>query len=76
VAAAQEKAKMYAAAAGVHLRAVVAIEDVSPDLVSGRGEGHALRDLHAEEESDHQALDPGALTVGAAVRMLFEIAHA
>lgn len=74
IVAAREKAELYCQAAGVSTGAVVAIEDVNPDLVSGRFEGHVFREpLAADDAADFGALDPAAITVRAAVQVVYRI---
>jgi uncharacterized protein YggE len=74
VAAAREKAELYCAAAGVAVGPVVAIEDVKPERLTGRSEGHTYREAApVEDTGEPGAIDPGAITVGAAVNMLFGI---
>ena len=73
VAAAQQKAEMYSKAAGVEIGAVLAIEDVNPETLSGRYEGHVHREPEIDDPGEIKAVDPGAITVGGAVSILFEI---
>lgn len=74
VAAAKEKAALYCDAAGVSLGAVIAIEDVNPEALSGRNEGHVYREpLAVDDSGELKAVDPGAITVGAAVVIYFEL---
>src|SRR5262249_17776257 len=79
VSAAREKAEIYAAAAGVALGEVRAIEDVNPDRLTGpdglrgRLEVHSQREPEIDDTGDITAIDPGAITVGAAVVLLFAI---
>jgi uncharacterized protein YggE len=74
VAAAREKADLYCDAAGVTAGDVVAIEDVNPELLTGRAEGHGTREPMAlDEGGDVGAIDPGAITVGAAVNVVYQI---
>jgi uncharacterized protein YggE len=44
IAAAQEKAQIYANAAGVSIGHVLHIQDVNPQVLQGRGEGHVQRE--------------------------------
>jgi uncharacterized protein len=70
--AAREKAELYCEAAGVVLGSVLHIEDANPE---------ALRASHvdytaAEPQSDDdtiRAIDPGSITVGAAVRVAYSL---
>lgn len=74
VAAARAKAELYCEAAGVAVGGVLAIEDVNPELLSGRSEGHTYREPVAADDIDVPgAIDPGAITVGAAVRVVYRI---
>jgi len=78
VAAARAKAELYCQAAGVGVGEVLAIEDVNPESLSGRSEGHTYREPVAVNDSGEPgAIDPGAITVGAAVYVVYWIeAHA
>ena len=73
IAAAQEKARIYADAAGVSIGHVLHIQDVNPQVLLGRGEGHVRREPVVDNDSDQQTLDPGAIEVGAAVMMAFSL---
>ena len=74
VMAAREKAELYCGAAGVAVGAVLAIEDVNPESLSGRSEGHTYREPAAVDFSGEPgAIDPGAFTFGAAVTILSRI---
>lgn len=74
VAAAREKAALYCEAAGVALGVVLAIEDVNPETLSGRSEGHTQRDaVPVDDAGDHGAIDPGAIAVGAAVKIVYRL---
>lgn len=74
VAAARQKAELYCGAAGVTAGRVLAIEDVSPDVLSGRSEGHSYREpAAADDSSELKAVDPGSITVAAAVNVVYEI---
>src|SRR5215212_2865271 len=48
VAAAREKAELYCGAAGIAAGRVLAIEDVNPESLSGRNEGHVRREPVAD----------------------------
>jgi uncharacterized protein len=72
VRSAREKAELYAKSAGVALGAVLHIEDVNPDVLTGRAEGHATFKMDAEETGSGP-IDPGAIAIGGAVRMCFAI---
>ena len=63
IAAAQEKARIYADAAGVSIGKVLHIQDVNPQVLQGRGEGHVQREPVVDNDSDKQTLDPGAIEV-------------
>jgi uncharacterized protein YggE len=74
VAAAREKAELYCRAAGVAVGAVVAIEDVNPETLTGRSEGHVYREARpVDDAGEPGAIDPGATTVGAAVNVVYRI---
>ena len=71
--AAREKAEVYASAAGISLGHVIGIEDVNPEVLSGRSESHVKRELSTDDPGEQKAIDPGAITVGAAVTVIFAI---
>lgn len=73
VAAAKEKALIYCAEAGVELGNVLHIEDISPDVLTGRNAGHVQRDFTPDDDDNVKAFDPGVITVGGAVMMAFTI---
>jgi uncharacterized protein YggE len=74
VSAAREKAELYRTAAGVSLGGVLAIEDVNPELLSGRSEGHTYREPHpVEDAGEPGAIDPGAISVSAAVYVVYAL---
>jgi uncharacterized protein YggE len=73
VAAAREKAELYGSAAGVSVGRVMAIEDVNPEELSGRYEGHVHREPVIDDPGELMAIDPGAITVGAAVNVVYAI---
>ena len=73
IVAAQEKARIYADAAGVSIGHVLHIQDVNPQVLQGRGEGHVQREPVVDNDSDKQTLDPGAIEVGAAVMVAFSL---
>ena len=74
VAAAREKAELYCEAAGVAVGCVLAIEDVNPESLSGRSEGHTYREpVAVDDAGEPGAIDPGAITVGAAVNVVYRI---
>ncbi|HEV3261173.1 MAG TPA: SIMPL domain-containing protein [Gemmataceae bacterium] len=73
VTAAREKAELYCTAAGVSIGRVVAIEDANPETLSGRHEGHVHQEPAADDPGELKAIDPGAITVGAAVNVVYEI---
>ncbi|HMR05616.1 MAG TPA: SIMPL domain-containing protein [Polyangiaceae bacterium] len=70
VAAARDKAQVYASAAGVGVGKVLHIEDVNPESASRRGHAVDL-DLSAFDES--AGTPNGALTIAAAVMLAFAI---
>lgn len=75
VAAAREKAELYCVAAGVAVGAVLAIEDVNPETLTGRSEGHTYREAApVDDAGEPGAIDPGAIAVGAAVNVIYRIA--
>lgn len=73
IVAAREKAEIYAEAAGVSIGSVLHIQDVNPQVLQGRGEGHVRREPVVDNDSANQTLDPGAIEVGAAVMMAFSL---
>jgi uncharacterized protein len=82
IAAAQEKARVYASAAGVSVGEVIHIQDVSPQILQQRT-GMAMNQFHVEfqkhafdSDVERQVLDPGALDVGAVVLVGFRLAPA
>lgn len=72
VAAARQKAEVYARAAGVSVGRILHIEDVNPDQLRGR-ESHVTREPEIDDEGPVTAFDPGAITVGAAVILCFSL---
>lgn len=74
VVAAQEKAQLYAAQAGVQIGAIVHIEDVNPDMLRGSQVGHMVREPQpADDAGPEAALNPGSIVEGAAVLIAFKI---
>ncbi len=73
IAAAHNKADVYATASNVAVGEVILIEDVNPETLSGRYEGHVHREPVIDDPGEVNAVDPGAITVGAAVNVVFEI---
>ena len=73
VEAAAEKARTYCNAAKVRLGSVLHIEDVNPDILTGRNEGHVRVQVEPDDTGDLRAFDPGAITVAGAVRVGFSI---
>ena len=74
VAAAREKAELYCEAAGVAVGPVLAIEDVNPETLTGRSEGHTYREAApVDDAGEPGAIDPGAIAVGAAVNVVYRI---
>jgi uncharacterized protein len=73
IAAAREKASVYSEAAGVELGEVIHIEDVNPNVLQGRGEGHVRREPVVDNDLAKQPLDPGSIDIGAAVLVGFSI---
>lgn len=68
IVAAREKAENYCLAAGVALGPVMHIEDINPELVQGRGEGHSSSQAPPQDEESHgRAFDPSSIAVTAAV---------
>lgn len=70
---ATEKAQVYCNAAGVRLGAVLHIEDVNPDIITGRKEGHVRVQVEPDDAGELKAFDPGAITVAGAVRIGYSI---
>jgi uncharacterized protein len=73
IAAAKEKAEVYCHAAGVAVGKVLAIKDENPERLSGRSEGHVIQEAHTQDEEEIKAVDPAAIAVGAAVRVVYAI---
>jgi uncharacterized protein YggE len=73
VAAAREKAEIYALAAGVPLGAVISLEDVNPNVIRGSGEGSTSSEVVSDDAGSERALAPGSIIVAAAVTMVFSI---
>jgi uncharacterized protein YggE len=71
--AAQEKAEVYSAAAGVRLGAVVHIEDLNPDRLRGNESHHVVTEPQVDEEGPLRAIDPGSIVIGGAVLVSFRI---
>lgn len=69
VEAAREKAQVYCEAAGMQLGTVIHIEDINPDILTGRNEGHVSTKVEPDDSGDIRAFDPGAITVAGAVRV-------
>jgi uncharacterized protein YggE len=76
VAAGREKAENYCRAAGVALGAVTSIEDISPEVLRGSGEGHTSREAPSDDAGPERAFAPGSITIGAAVSLVFAFAPA
>jgi hypothetical protein len=72
VAAAREKAEIYAQAAGVSVGGVLHIEDVNPDILRGH-EGHTQREIPQDEGAPLQAFDPGSIVVNGAVMIAYAL---
>jgi len=54
---------------------VFAIEDVNPESLTGRSEGHTYREpAPVDDAGEPGAIDPGAIAVGAAVNVVYAIA--
>ena len=73
IAAARAKAEVYATASGIALGNVVLIEDVNPEVLTGRSESHVHREPALDDSVEIGAVDPGAITVGAAVKVVYAI---
>ena len=71
VEAAREKAQVYCEAAGALLGPVLHIEDVNPNVLQDRGEGHVRREPVVDNDLSKQPLDAGSIDIGAAVLMGF-----
>ena len=72
--AAREKAELYCSAAGVAIGSVVSIQDVNPESLTGRSEGHTYREAApVDDPGEPGAIDPGAITIGAAVSVVYSI---
>lgn len=72
VVAAQEKAHVYAQAAGVSLGQILHLEDINPDQLRG-DEGHVVHEPDIDDEGPLSAFDPGSITVGAAVILTYSL---
>ncbi len=70
---AREKADNYCVAAGVSLGRVLHLEDVNPSQLTGIHEGHRGNRFPPEVGQEGKAFDPGAITVGGAVRVSYAI---
>ena len=70
--AAREKAKIYAASLGKGIGDVLHIEDVNPDQLRGN-EGHVSHEPTLDDDSPVKAFDPGSISVGAAVIVVFKL---
>jgi uncharacterized protein YggE len=75
VTAAQEKAENYCRAAGVALGRVLHIEDVNPDTLQGRSEGHVRGESSIDDSGDGKAFDPSSIQVNAAVFVAYELSR-
>jgi uncharacterized protein YggE len=75
VMAARDKAENYCRAAGVALGTVLHIEDVNPEVLHGRGEGHVQQDTRPDDEADGKAFDPSSIQVNAAVIVAYGLSH-
>ena len=73
VESARLKAAIYASAAGVQLGSVLHIEDVNPDQLTQRGHAPDVDVTEHDETAIVGALEPGSLTVTAAVMASFAI---
>jgi uncharacterized protein YggE len=73
IAAAREKAELYCAAAGVVAGGVLAIEDANPEFITGRNESHVHREPVIDDTGEVKAMDPAAISVGAAVHVLYAL---
>lgn len=74
VTAAREKAEHYCRAAGVALGRVLHIEDVNPDSLQSRSEGH-VRGAFSTDDGDGKAFDPSSIQVNAAVFVAYEFSR-
>ncbi len=72
VAAAQEKAAIYAEAAGVILGSILRIQDINPNHLRG-SEGHVDDQMASDSSDPISAFDPGSITVGAAVTLTYAL---
>jgi len=77
MAAAREKADLYANAAAVHLGKVIHIQDVNPEIMNRfnqpRGHGAAPSGPEFDVESGAQAFDPASINIQAAVLVAYAI---
>jgi uncharacterized protein YggE len=73
VAAAKQKAAVYAEAAGVTLGRILHIEDVNPERLNGR-ESHASRqEPEVDDAGPLSSFDPGAIAIGGAIMLSYEL---
>jgi uncharacterized protein len=70
--AAREKADLYCEAAGAVRGAVLHIEDVNPEMLRGSHESYQSTEPQIDDETV-RAIDPGSITVGAAVRVAYSL---
>lgn len=77
MAAAREKADLYASAAAVHLGKVIHIQDVNPEVMKTfhqpRGHGAFPANPEFDVEDGAQAFDPAAIDITAAVLVAYAI---
>lgn len=72
--AARAKALVYCEAANVGLGQVMHIEDVNPDRLAGMPYAHAQPEIPVDDDGRVGAFDPGAVSVRAAVFVVYAFA--
>jgi hypothetical protein len=55
---------------------LTSIEDISPEVLRGSGEGHTSREAPNDDAGPERAFAPGSIVVGAAVSLVFAFAPA
>lgn len=76
VVSARKKAELYADAAGVRAGVPIHIEDVNPDTLRNRGHAPDIDVTEHDEGTQAGNLQPGSVTVSAAVMVTFRIVGA
>jgi len=68
-----EKAKLYASQVGVELDSVIHIEDVNPEVLNGRNEGHIHIEASQADDEEFGALNPEIISIYGAVALAYSI---